>query len=298
MKKLVSIIIRTLNEDKYLDDLLRSIKKQETQGFDVQTVIIDSGSVDKTLAIAESHDAAITHIKKNEFTFGRSLNMGSEFSSGDVLVYISGHCIPENNLWLNKLVEPIINGKIDYTYGKQIGRYTTKYSENKIFEKYFPNFSKNPQDDFFCNNANSAISRSSWKKYQFDEAITGLEDIELAKRLFKDGGKIAYISDATVYHIHDESWSQIKRRYEREAIALQAIMPEIKITIKDTARYIIAAILHDASSAIRDHKLIRELVGIISFRVAQYIGTYKGSNFKSEISRKRKEAYFYPNKKI
>ena len=31
-------------------------------------------------------------------------------------------------------------------------------------------------------------------------------------------------------HIHDETWTQTKHRYERESLALQSIMPEIQMT--------------------------------------------------------------------
>ena len=63
----------------------------------------------------------------------------------------------------------------------------------------------------------------------------------LAKQYFNDNGNIAYVSDAPVFHIHNESWAQTKNRYEREAIALQEIMPEIKITFIDFLRYTLVA---------------------------------------------------------
>ena len=218
---LVSIVIRTLNEEKHIKELLQSINNQNSDKFTTETVIIDSGSTDSTLSIAKNFGCRITHITKDEFTFGRSLNMGSLFANGEILVYVSGHCIPLNNNWLENLVKPILDKNADYTYGRQVGRDTTKYSEFKIFEKYFPDKSKKSQNGFFCNNANSAISRDIWMKYKFDEEVTGLEDMELAKRLFEDQGNISYVSDATVFHIHNENFTQTRRRYERESIALQ-----------------------------------------------------------------------------
>ena len=93
---------------------------------------------DRTIEIAKKYQCRITYITKEEFTFGRSLNLGSEYATGDILIYISGHCIPINNKWLIKLIDPIINHNAGYVYGGQSGRDTTKYSEYKIFEKYFP----------------------------------------------------------------------------------------------------------------------------------------------------------------
>ena len=293
---LVSVVIRTLNEAKHLDELLRAIRSQIRKNFDVETVIIDSGSTDGTLSIAESHGCRITYITKKQFTFGRSLNMGSDIARGDILVYISGHCIPCENTWLIDLIKPIRDGTAGYSYGCQIGRDTTKYSEGKIFEKYFPSESKNPQNGFFCNNANSAIDRKIWLKFKFDEQVTGLEDMELAKRYCDVGGNIAYIAGACVYHIHNETWTQTRRRYEREAIALQQIMPEVQIGFFDMLRYIWISVVSDCKASFIEGCFMVELTGIIKFRIAQFTGSYKGNHDHRMLSKKRKENYFYPTK--
>ena len=41
---LISVVIRTLNEEKYLEQLLSAIQSQNKEGFDIEIVIIDSGS--------------------------------------------------------------------------------------------------------------------------------------------------------------------------------------------------------------------------------------------------------------
>ena len=295
---LVSVVVRTLNESTHLDELLRVIGSQIKDDFDVEVVIIDSGSTDGTLNIAESHGCRITFIKKEQFTFGRSLNIGSDFARGDILVYSSGHCIPCENTWLIKLIKPICDGAAGYTYGRQIGRDTTKYSEKKLFEKYFPFESKTPQNGFFCNNANSAIDRKIWSEYKFDEQVTGLEDMELAKRYHEHKGKIAYVAEACVYHIHHETWSQTRRRYEREAIALQQIMPEVQIGFFDMLRYIWVSVILDSKTAFTEGCFTKEFAGIIKFRIAQFTGSYRGNHDHRALSKKRKENYFYPAKKL
>ena len=47
-----SIIIRTYNEQRYLPDLLSSIRAQKTD-FQHEVVLVDSGSTDRTVSIAE-----------------------------------------------------------------------------------------------------------------------------------------------------------------------------------------------------------------------------------------------------
>ena len=293
---LVSVVIRTLNEERHLPELLSSIDRQQLNDMQLEKILIDSGSTDGTLKIADEHGCRVFHIGKHEFTFGRSLNWGSKHAEGEILVYVSGHCVPATPSWLAELVSPIRKGISSYSYGRQVGRDTTKFSETKLFEKYYPESSRIPQTGFFCNNANSAISKSAWEKYQFDEEVTGLEDMELAKRITNDGGEIAYVADAVVFHIHDESWAQTKRRYERESIALQKIMPEVHISIGDMLRYFFAAVTSDISDALSEKKALREFVGILKFRSAQYWGTYRGNHEHRVLSRKRKEDYYYPSK--
>jgi rhamnosyltransferase len=291
---LVSIIIRTLNEDKYLGRLLRSIEEQKINGFYNEIVIVDSGSTDKTLEIAKKYKARVTFIKKNNFTFGRSLNIGCKFAKGDIFVFISGHCIPVNKNWLSYLIEPLVKNKYDYTYGRQIGVETTKFSENQVFDKYFPKVSRIRINEIFCNNANSAIKKDVWSKYKFNEELTGLEDMFLAKQINQDNGKIGYIPESVVYHIHNESWSQIKTRYERESIALQKIMPEVTVSLADTFYFLFTGILKDVRLAISKKVFFKELLSIILFRFMQYYGVYKGNHECRKLSNDAKMKYFYP----
>ena len=292
---LVSVVIRTFNEERHLDELLSAVSKQISSQFDIETVIIDSGSTDSTLSIAKKYGARITHIKKEEFTFGRSLNMGCDFANGDYLVFISGHCIPIENDWLDQLCQPLIDGISDYSYGRQIGRDTTKYSEEQIFNKYFPEQNKTPQVGFFCNNANSAVTRKSWLKFKFDEKLTGLEDMYLAKQIVESGGTVSYKADAPVYHIHDETWHRIKIRYEREAIALHKIMPEVQFHFYDYVYCVLRSIFSDLKRAFKEQKLKQHFRSIIMFRNMQYWGAYTGHREYRKHTTLIKQKYFYPS---
>lgn len=291
---LVSVVIRTLNEERYLEELLSAIRSQTLVNLLCEVVIIDSGSTDRTLEIAHEFSCRITHIDKQDFTFGRSLNLGSDFARGDYLVYVSGHCIPASDSWLESLVSPLLEGLSGYSYGRQLGRDTTKFSERQLFEKYFPESSDIPQEGFFCNNANSAISIAVWETFKFDENVTGLEDMELAKRYVESGGSVAYVAEAPVFHIHHETWAQTKRRYERESVALRVIMPELRITFIDMCRYIAIAVANDVSAALKRGAFCQAFVQIIRFRTAQYFGSYTGNRILKLDADRRRESYFYP----
>lgn len=291
----VSIVIRTYNEGKWLGSALEVCAAQDADTLQYEIVIVDSGSTDETLQIAAQYGCRITHIKKADFTFGRSLNIGCEFAHGRFLVFISGHCIPVGDQWLANLVQPLHDGECAMAYGRQMGKKgVTKFSEEQLFKKYFPEHSAIPQDGFFCNNANSAISKETWGRYKFNEDVTGLEDMALGKQLVADGQKIGYVADAPILHLHEENWSQVKTRYERESVALQDIMPEVHVRFRDFLRYTFAGILYDWSEALNQRVFWREAGNIFMFRLMQYWGSYRGNNNHRKLSQARKDRYFYP----
>lgn len=290
----ISVVIRTLNEARHLPALLSSIAQQVLGEHGCEVVLVDSGSTDGTLQIAEQHGCRIVHIRKEDFSFGRSLNLGCLAATGDALVFVSGHCVPCDTRWLAKLVAPLGTDGIALSYGGQVGDERTHFSERQIFAKYFPAQSKLPQEGFYCNNANSALLRQEWESLRFDEDLTGLEDMYLAKELVQRGRKIAYVADARVYHLHDETWRQVKRRFEREAIALQRIMPEVHLGTLDVARYAISAILLDWGAALHERSLGQHFTGIVAYRACQFWGAYKGNHRHRQLSRAAKERYYFP----
>jgi len=291
---LASIGSRPLNEAPHLGSLITLVKKQRTASLDTEILIVDSGSTGDTLTIASDFGCHIVHISRQEFSFGRSLNIGCEAAAGEILAIVSGHCVPADENWLQELCQPLIDNTAEYSYGRQIGGPTTRYSEHRIFAKYYPRIPRIPQDGFFCNNANAAIKRSAWEPLRFDETLTGLEDMELAQRLVKNGGRVAYAANACVFHHHDESWKAIKRRFEREAIALQKIMPQVHIHKSDLVRYIASSIYLDMKAAHSDGSLLSKALEIMQYRTCQYLGSYAGNHVHRVLSHAQKDAYFYP----
>jgi glycosyltransferase involved in cell wall biosynthesis len=92
MSHTCSIVIRAFNEEKHIARLLQGIKMQTVQ--DVEVTLVDSGSTDATAAIAAGHGAVVIHIPPEEFTFGRSLNLGVESASREFVVIASAHVYP------------------------------------------------------------------------------------------------------------------------------------------------------------------------------------------------------------
>jgi len=220
---LVSIIIRCFNEQEHLGQLLTGIFEQTIPNIEV--IIVDSGSTDKTLAVAASFPVIIRTINPDEFSFGRALNIGCSSASGEILVFASAHVYPTHRRWLENLIGPFRDPKVGLTYGKQRGNEKNKYSEHQIFSKWFPEHSVHVQKTPFCNNANAAVRRSLWEMMHYDEELTGLEDIDWARRALDNGYYLSYSAGAEVIHVHDEKYRETFNRYYRESIVFYQLFP-------------------------------------------------------------------------
>lgn len=288
----VSIVIRCYNEAEHLPRLFSELKRQTFTDYEV--VVVDSGSDDGTLEIVQGEDVNLQHIAKEEFSFGRSLNIGCRAASGEFLVFISAHCYPQNEFWLENLLDGFSDDKVAAVYGKQRGIPESHFSERQIFRRWFPDDSIDRQDDPFSNNANCAIRRSLWERFPYDESLTGLEDVDWALRVMRDGWWVSYRADAGVIHVHNESPSQIRNRYMREAITFQKAFPNEHFNAWDFLRLATRNVLKDWKAARKEGVLRQNLWPIVRFRISQFAGTYQGFHIRRPPSSDLKQRFYYP----
>lgn len=292
-----TIIIRTFNEERHIGKLIDGIFKQEIdkKSICLEIIVVDSGSTDSTISIAKSKGAIIVHMPKEDFSFGRALNLGCEIAKGEILLFASAHVYPVYSDWISRMIEPFIDENVALVYGRQIGDENTHFSEHQIFSKWFPSISNYNQLTPFCNNANCAIQKKMWQKLKYDEQITGLEDLAWASKIMKEGFKIVYLAEAVIVHVHEETPLKIKNRYLREAIAFKNIYPKVHVGLIDFLRLTIYNIISDSYFAIRKRCFTSEFKNIIVFRFMQFYGTYLGHKQKGAITKELKNRFYYPN---
>jgi len=292
MKPVCSIVIRAFNEERHLGRLLEGISQQTIQG--VQVILVDSGSTDNTVEIAKDKNVEIVSINPQDFTFGRSLNMGIDSAKSDLILIASAHVYPVYPDWIEKMLESFSDPSVALVYGKQRGVSGSHFSERQIFNHWYPDVSQSPQDHPFCNNANAAIRKSLWEKNPYNEALSGLEDLAWAKWAQENKFKIVYIAQAEIMHVHEESWRGIKKRYLREGMAFKNIYPQETFSLYDLIRLFVKNASSDISQAKREHILLREIAGILRFRWHQFHGTYLGYRRSGPLTWQLKQSFYYP----
>jgi glycosyltransferase involved in cell wall biosynthesis len=288
-----SVVIRCLNEELHIGQLLSGLMRQTQPPH--QILIVDSGSTDATLDIAGRFPVEIHHIEPEQFSFGRSLNIGCAAARGEILVLASAHVYPVYDTWLADLTAPFADPQVALTYGRQEGDQRTKYSERRVMAGWFGPKSVKRQEHPFCNNANAAVRRSVWEEQPYDEELTGLEDLAFARRALERGLAISYVATATVVHAHDETWSQLVNRYRREAIAHKRIYPAQGMSWLEATRLALANIASDYVHAARDQALLGNVASIPAFRVAQFWGTYRGFRQRGAASATLRRHFYYPH---
>jgi glycosyltransferase involved in cell wall biosynthesis len=290
-----SIVIRALNEAVHLPRLFDGLERQ-SQPVD-EIVLVDSGSTDDTVRIAESHGASIVHIPPGDFTFGGSLNIGCERAKGDVLIFASAHVYPQSDHWIERLVAPFEDAQVGLSYGGQDGDEHSNFAEVQLLKDWFPDKNDLDQKHPFCNNANCAVRRELWERHPYDEELTGLEDIHFGRKVLADGFRIAYIADARIVHVHDEHFRQTLNRYKREAMAYQEIFGRSDMDMRRAARLFAENLTGDLRTAHGDGVLRQAALASARFRLAQFAGAYLGHREPTGHSAEVVRRMYYPRPK-
>ena len=211
----VSILIRTKNEDKFIGKTLSVLFSQTYKNFEV--LIVDSGSTDDTLEVAQKYPVRIHEIKPEEFTWGYALNYGFRKAKGEYVVCLSAHALPLSDRWLEILIADFDDDSVAAVTSNILPcPDCNPFDRRGLFKKY--NIEKQELFEgppFIFSNAASVIRKSVWEKIHFDESLLAVEEEDWARKVRRINYKIMYEPEAKVYHSHNESLRQIyKRHYE------------------------------------------------------------------------------------
>jgi len=187
---MLSIIIPALNEEKYLPLLLKEIKKQNFAD-DLEIIVADAGSEDKTVEIAKNYGCKI--VQGGLPAKGR--NEGAKIAQGDIFLFMDADNIylPEN--FLKNLLKEFEKRKLDIA---SFPIYPNGNGFDKFAYKIYNSFVWSIQR-FSAYATNSVLVRKNihQKIGGFDEEIKIAEDHFYAKTARKFG-KFGFIKTRSV----------------------------------------------------------------------------------------------------
>ena len=116
---LVSIIIRTKNEEDWVARTLNAIESQSYRNYEI--IIVDTGSTDRTLELVGKFPCKLITYETPSYRPGAALNAGIRASEGSLLVLLSAHAVPADTTWLETLVRTISEDtQVAGVYGRQL----------------------------------------------------------------------------------------------------------------------------------------------------------------------------------
>lgn len=213
----VSLIIPTYNKAHHLEILLKSIKNQTVKEHKFEVIIVNDGSTDNTLEVADKYQKKMSNLKivsKKNTGIGSARNTGLIYASGDLISFIADDYILDKE-YIYKLSKTFINKDVHGVrpYFDSFGKTTTELAFQSILKWSLgmsgPMPKTNDQGPIRPNRAlpwsGAAMTRrETFELYgHFSEANSTGEDTEYAVRLR---------SHNIVIHLYPESLFKIQHR--------------------------------------------------------------------------------------
>jgi glycosyltransferase involved in cell wall biosynthesis len=179
------VVIRTRDSSRTLERVLAGLEKSDGD----EIIVVDSGSHDSTLKIAQQYNASII-IAHGPFNYSKSLNLGFSAARNPWVLVLSSHAIPIVPKFMEIHREAVKTFSADVVVGYAPGDMDrsvqlSEKGEDVVF------YSKKDwaKINQICGNANTIYRRSAWVEWPFDETIRTAEDkiwmIEMAKKNYR-----------------------------------------------------------------------------------------------------------------
>jgi glycosyltransferase involved in cell wall biosynthesis len=242
----VSIIIPTFNAGAEFFWLIKKLQAQRGLRA-VEIVVVDSGSTDGTVELAQSTGCMLVQIDNSEFSHSHSRNLGADKATGDVLLFTVQDAFPIGDHWLQALAIGLLypsraENRVSAISCAEFPRTDTELLYNSMIDTHYKflgchqsdrvgrlidldNISLRQQgqlSDIAC-----MISRSLLLKYRYHGRYA--EDLILGIQLIRDGHALGMISSAKIIHSHNRPQSYYVRRVFVDIIFLTDAFPDFGI---------------------------------------------------------------------
>ena len=177
MNTVVSIVITTKNEEKHIGNCLKSIKAQTYPQKNIEIIVVDNNSTDKTKEIGRKYT-------QNVFNFGPERSAQRNFgmlkkAKGKFVMYLDADMILSSTI-IGKAVEKLENEEFLALYIPEIILGNSYWSRVRRFERSFY--------DGTVIDCVRIIRTDIFKNLGgFDETMTGPEDWDLDKKVRNEG---------------------------------------------------------------------------------------------------------------
>lgn len=227
MSVAATVIVRARDKAGTIERTLTALRGQTVA---VEIIVVDSGSTDATPAIARRHCDRLLELPREEFTYGRALNLGAAAAGAPIHFALSAHCVPERADWVKRSLahyeRPDVAATSGYDHAPGGGAPGVIHQDLSMLRA-------NPYWGF-SNHAGSWRA-AVWERHRFDEELEYAEDREWSWRALEDGWVIAMDPSLAVGTPHrvDEGFRAWYSRERRAARAIAGFAPLAPYTARD-----------------------------------------------------------------
>ena len=206
--KTASVIIRTKNEARSIATTLDAVFAQELPPHEV--FVIDSGSRDATLEISARYPVRIRRIDPHEWSYSRALNICAREATGEFIVCLSAHCPPIRRDWLANLLRHFDDPRVAAVWGPNLSPGRHEFLGGDPIRQE-PGTYNVDNRLFGLVNSNSALRRSLWAEFPFDETLPATEDKAWGMEAMARGYSLVHDPEAAVWHIRHPALGSFRR---------------------------------------------------------------------------------------
>ena len=208
---------------------------------ELEVIVVDSGSVDGTVEIAESYGARVLTIPPEEFNHGATRDYAAEQSTGDILLFTVQDAIPATQDLFYEMAKALFAGpKLAGLGVRQVPRsdadiYACWEIWNHyrfLFEGPLPLVQSSKEIEKLSSqqlrrlaaldNVCSMVRRPVWEQIRFKPTAFG-EDLEFGLSCVKQGYAIRLLSHRAVIHSHTRSPFYVMSRHYVDMIVLKKL---------------------------------------------------------------------------
>lgn len=205
----VSVVVRAYNEATTLEQLFEDIHDQ-LYGSEIEVVVVDNGSSDRTSQVAKHYNAEVRNLPQTEFSYPKSLNLGLEAASNELVFITVAHSRLSNAHTLHAGARHFTKnddtaGAFGIALPSDGASYIERWSAagySSLLARPAHRVKKAGPGVLGANGA--MIAKSVWQELgRFDERYqTGGEDTALAKAMLAKGYGIVLEPALTFHHSH------------------------------------------------------------------------------------------------
>ncbi|EAW36963.1 glycosyltransferase family 2 protein [Lyngbya sp. PCC 8106] len=216
----VSVVVPIYNGEADLPDLIQCLRSQTYQPDQVEYLLVDNNSRDRTAEILQAFATdTIRPLCENQIQSSYAArNQGIRIAQGEIVAFTDADCRPEPQ-WLEKLVKPFEDAAIGIVVGeivalpgqtlleKHADRQDTLSQKHTITHKFFP----------YGQTANLAIRRPIFEQVGlFRPYLTTGGDADICWRIQQQTEyQVYFAQDAIIKHKHRETLRQLRSQWQR-----------------------------------------------------------------------------------